>query len=745
MTTELLIFVGYGQDAKEQALAVCELKSALQETLKHLNQVASPRSTYSTIDFFNWESDAAVGIGGQSFAVTPHLERAAIAVFVFKERVGPVTWEELNNCRSRPIERRIPTFALFPNEPPAASRLTDREVARSWADLLDRRNELTEDWTDKESQSVTPLEPYRDKQHLKEILMKRVSDLLPSLIVPNPIKATLDFAGNSASYGNPDGNYLDSIAAFAQCDPKAIEKYRSLLRRDSQLSFPSELADDDFLIQAGYLRSGRPTVAAALLFGRLPSKVIPSALIRCSKYDGDNKATSRDWHNCDGPLLDQILGARDFIADNIRRREMPVGSSMQSTISYEYPMVCIREILANAVCHRNYEDQERLIYVTLFSNRIEIKSPGNWVSSQVPQNTPQRLSSLIRESVQRNMRLAHAISSVGMMEVEGSGIPTAVSDCADCGAPEPSVESRDGYVVVTIYPRDDWELNFDVDTSYPVIPINESVEAPRNSNRIVGDSAALKNVLLKIEQVAPTNSTVLITGESGTGKELVARAIHDSSPRKSNAFVAINCAALSETLIESELFGHEKGAFPGAIKPRIGRFELANGGTVFLDEFGELDPRMQVKLLRVLQEREFERVGGTKTIQTDVRIIAATNRDMEEEVATGGFRQDLWYRLNVVAIWLPPLRHRTEDIPMLVTHFVKFFEEKFSRKIEIPQGTMQVLQNYSWPGNVRELRNVLERAVVLSEGITLSLDSLGTRIVQDPPRESQERKPSNNE
>ena len=237
---------------------------------------------------------------------------------------------------------------------------------------------------------------------------------------------------------------------------------------------------------------------------------------------------------------------------------------------------------------------------------------------------------------------------------------------------------------------------------------------------VVGKSAALRCLLNEMETVAPTESTVLICGETGTGKELVARALHHLSPRCSNAFVKVNCAAIPAGLLESELFGHEKGAFTGAIAHRIGRFELANRGSVFLDEIGDVSLELQPKLLRVLQEREFERLGNSRTLRTDVRLIAATNRDLAAMVMEQKFRSDLFYRLNVFPIRVPPLRERREDIPTLVSHFVLQFARQMNKRLDsITSETMSALCNYRWPGNIRELQNVLERAVILSSGPVL--------------------------
>jgi formate hydrogenlyase transcriptional activator len=244
-------------------------------------------------------------------------------------------------------------------------------------------------------------------------------------------------------------------------------------------------------------------------------------------------------------------------------------------------------------------------------------------------------------------------------------------------------------------------------------PMTDQID--RTFERIIGSSAALESVLAQVEQVAPTNATVLIDGETGTGKELIAHAIHTASQRYGRAFIKLNCAAIPLDLLESELFGHEKGAFTGAIAQKIGRFEMADKGTLFLDEVGDIPPSLQPKLLRVLQEQEFERLGSGRTHKVDVRLVAATNRNLGKMVARGQFRSDLYYRLNVFPIPLPPLRERREDIPALVMHFMKLFSRRMGKQVEsISPETMAAFQWYLWPGNIRELQNLVERAVILS-------------------------------
>jgi len=270
---------------------------------------------------------------------------------------------------------------------------------------------------------------------------------------------------------------------------------------------------------------------------------------------------------------------------------------------------------------------------------------------------------------------------------------------------------------------------------------------PRRFEQLIGKSRTLDVVLDQVERVAPTDSTVLIQGETGTGKELIARAVHNVSSRCGRPFIKLNCAAIPDALLESELFGHERGAFTGAVAQKAGRFEMADKGTLFLDEVGDIPLALQPKLLRVLQEQEFERLGGTRTHQVDVRLVAATNRDLAGMVKRREFRDDLYYRLNVFPIQLPPLRARREDVPLLVAHFVEIYSRRMGRQIEqIPAETMSALSSYQWPGNIRELQNFIERSVILSAGTVLhpplaelrhspELESLGAITLEEAERD----------
>jgi formate hydrogenlyase transcriptional activator len=265
------------------------------------------------------------------------------------------------------------------------------------------------------------------------------------------------------------------------------------------------------------------------------------------------------------------------------------------------------------------------------------------------------------------------------------------------------------------------------------VALREEIDRSSMFEEIVGTSSALRQVLAQVAKVAPTDSTVLISGETGTGKELIARAVHKRSNRSARAFIRVNCGAISPSLIASELFGHEKGAFTGALQRRIGRFEAADGGTIFLDEIGDLSMEVQIALLRVLQEREFERVGSSQPLAVDVRVLAATNCDLKSAVDAGTFRQDLFYRLNVFPIHLPSLRERVDDIPLLIEYFVDRYAQKAGKKFsDITSKTLALFQGYHWPGNIRELQNVIERAVILCDGETFSVDATWLKQESSP-------------
>ena len=265
------------------------------------------------------------------------------------------------------------------------------------------------------------------------------------------------------------------------------------------------------------------------------------------------------------------------------------------------------------------------------------------------------------------------------------------------------------------------------------VALKSQIEDLARFDNVVGHSPQIREVFRQVTQIAPSRATILLTGETGTGKELVATAIHHRSPRAAAPFVRVHCGALADSLLESELFGHERGAFTGAAKTRQGRFEQADGGTILLDEIGEISLATQIKLLRVLQEREFERVGGNETIRVDVRIIAATNRDLKQMVADGTFREDLFYRLNVINLRLPPLRERAADIPLLVAHFLRRFEADDGKKLTMSPAALELLTRYSWPGNVREIENVVQGAVVLADGEMIEPRHLPREINSTPP------------
>jgi formate hydrogenlyase transcriptional activator len=311
------------------------------------------------------------------------------------------------------------------------------------------------------------------------------------------------------------------------------------------------------------------------------------------------------------------------------------------------------------------------------------------------------------------------------LSVNGEEVPHGPRAAAHGATPASSMGPRSTPMNQRTHGHDRWTgwEGFSTFTAAETLSLPEQIDQAAMFEEIVGASPALRSVLSQVIKVAPTDSTVLITGETGTGKELIARAIHKRSQRSSRPFVSVNCAVFPPSLITSELFGHEKGAFTGALQRRLGRFEQAEGGTLFLDEVGELPAETQVALLRVLQEREFERLGGNRPIRADVRVLAATNRNVQEAIANGSFRSDLFYRLNVFPLEVPPLRQRKEDIPMLVAHFIHHCALHTGKAIRsVDKTTMDLLRSYPWPGNIRELQNVIERSVIVCETDTFAVD-----------------------
>jgi two-component system, NtrC family, response regulator AtoC len=333
-----------------------------------------------------------------------------------------------------------------------------------------------------------------------------------------------------------------------------------------------------------------------------------------------------------------------------------------------------------------------------------------------------------------DLRMPHVDGLELLRRIKRAGLRTELILITAHGSIETAVEAmKHGAFDYITKPFDANELRIKVGNAFRTYQHGETEASikPEGLGRynFVGASAASREIWRVLDKVADSPTTILITGESGTGKELVATAIHESSSRRDKPFIKINCAAIPETLLESELFGHEKGAFTGAVTSKPGRFELADGGTLFLDEIGEMPRELQVKLLRCLQERELERVGGLRVIRVDVRLIAATNKDLEAEVASGGFRQDLFYRLNVVPIRIPPLRERIEDVDVLVPYFVARFNKRLGRQIsEVTPPAMAVLRAYRWPGNIRELENVIERSILLAEGDVLDVAELPPHV-----------------
>ena len=459
MSEDLVIFVGFAHDAREEATAIRALQSMLDSKLVNLNKVVQGSPRYQRVRIFNWEYDADLAVGGQDNAITPHLKSASVAVFVFKHRVGAVTWKELDDVRDRQVEDRIPVLTLFPANPPTREQLQDPTVVKLWLDVLQKKNELTSDWSQQHSRSVTPLEPYRDSDHLVSIFLAKLEGILPTLVSVDHKEEPQQVSHHKTPANNEnriERAFLDRPTPIADFDHKAVKEFRSNLRPEALADYPHELTDTEFLQRTGLIDNGNLTVCGALLFARNPTIAVPSAVTRAIVYEGIDKTAVRNRRSYSGPLLSQITQGREFVEASIKKREKPSGVSMKADTLYEYPMICVREVIANALCHREYDNEERMTHVRLFADRLEISSPGPWAGRTLPENEVIPLGDLSGQSIQRNMRLAQIISAVDVVEMEGSGIPTSITECRAIGAAEPIVEYSDGFITLTVFPRTNW-------------------------------------------------------------------------------------------------------------------------------------------------------------------------------------------------------------------------------------------------------------------------------------------------
>jgi hypothetical protein len=403
-----------------------------------------------------------LGIGGQKHAVDPTIEKANIAVFIFKERVGAGTWEELTSLRDREEENKITVIPFFPAEAPDRKKLRKLDFVKKWYELLKKEKELTSGWFESSSKSIT-LKPYKNISHLKKLALELLQELLAPIVSEHNEQPISEPHKPDRIEKSDEIFDFDSKTNIFEYDSRVVKRYRELLKDDVKSSFPDSLSSSEFLREAGYFKDGCLTIAGILLFSKQPSQsaFIPTAIIKCTKYFGNNKTDKRSSKDLTVPFLDQITQARQFVANNIEKRENPSSESMTAAIEYEYPMVAVREIIANAICHRKYDDKKRLTYIRIFSDRIEVSSPGRWAASKdKPLDSSTSLADLMKYgSISRNFRLARAVSDVRMMEMDGRGIPQALDDCQKVNAPVPMVIEQDGFVIVEIYPVSDWDAD----------------------------------------------------------------------------------------------------------------------------------------------------------------------------------------------------------------------------------------------------------------------------------------------
>ena len=528
MDKELKFFIGFSDDAKEEAKYIYELEKYFQKTLRRF--ISFKSSKYHSLRMYLWPYDAELGIGGQKMAIEPFLINSDLAIFVFKERVGAVTWEELCLCR----KQEIPVVAVFPTNFHDPSQLNDLNKVTSWQELLSKKMSLTEDWNSEVSQSITPVSTYDNTEHLVEIIKERIPDLMPKILHSATMSSELKDQINRIATEDKSIK-LEASSSISIYDPVLIQNYKAMLRKEKLDQMPKDIGEQELLVREGLMKKdGTLTYAGLLLFGVNHTTIIPSAIIRLAKYEGKDRTAPRKRHNVELTLINQILEARKFIEKNIESRDLVSEGSSTTKLISEYPMKCIREVIANAICHRDYSDFNRITYVRIFDDRIEITNPGTWGNDDIPNDQTFKLSKFIGQPVERNILLAKAISSVNIMEMEGSGIETSVKDCEESMSPEPTVVQSNGYITVTVFPRASWNWKGMIKNPF-VIPGLKKIEIDSQLNPnytfesyIEGDCNRLARsaavAVSKTPGVTAFNP-LLIYGGVGLGKTHLAQAI----------------------------------------------------------------------------------------------------------------------------------------------------------------------------------------------------------------------------
>lgn len=518
MNDQFTIFIGFSDDAKTEAERVYSLEKHFQKTLKLFDSYET--ASFRHLKMFLWSYDADLGQGGQEKVITPHLAKSHIAIFIFNKKIGTVTWEELEYCRNN----NIPVIAIFPTKHQQPETLDDLQSVKNWCQLLEKKKALIQDWNTKNSTSITPIDTYNDINHLESIVKDRIPDLFPRILNSNTVQAASRGLQSIKSNSFKSGSFnLEDPSTIFEYDPNLVKHYCSMLRNEKKSELPSDIGEQEFLIREGFIINNFLTYNGILLFGKNISQSFPSAYIRLTKYEGIDKSSPRKRWDIHNSIISQIIESRKFIENNIETRDLISNNSISSEKIFEYPMKCLREIIANAVCHRDYQDFERIIYVRIFNNRIEISNPGNWGNNKILDDQVLKLSECIGHPVEKNITLAKSISSVSFMEMEGSGLETAILDCKSIDAPEPTLVQKSGFVTVTIFPRRYWgKTNLKIKSN---IEINPSLTF---DNFIEGDC----NRLARSAGIAVANkpggtsfNPLMIFSETGMGKTHLVHAI----------------------------------------------------------------------------------------------------------------------------------------------------------------------------------------------------------------------------
>jgi two-component system, NtrC family, response regulator AtoC len=716
----LVVFVGHSVDAADEARAVLDLERDLTKTFDNHRRTMAGPCPFSRVKLWEWSESGSTRVGGQAEVVTPILRQARIGVFVFKGKVGEVTQVELDALRTDATSRRH-IIALFPESPPPDLRNPTK--VKDWLRVLEYEETLSRDWTASDGVAVRPAGKYRDAADLQRLARERIEQAIIEELARSPGRAVVAFdtheAGLAACVRDGFLNW-DLISGYAKATIAFSGQLPTQPRARMQLLRAIGVVDNDDTLSR----------SAKVAFCLRPDIEFPQARSLFVRTGLD----ARRFQSTDvlGPASYQVQTLCDLVLDNVANTSH-IGSEALRKDEPEFPPELVRELISNAIAHRDYGASDT-VEVRLDPTWLEICSPGHLKQGL----TWERLLNGDVRSTPVDLQLMLYLRNLLVAEQIGRGFEVIRSYLQEF--PGSIVFDTPLGNIVRIRVRRvkaPQEVIVSVDQAGGPRVVQAGVDTTNGPEPLphlppffVATGDVMQRTIALARRAAQSAIAVLVTGETGTGKELIAEMIHQWSVRANRPFVAINCAGLSEGLFQSEFFGYERGAFTGAVSARGGLIEQAEGGTVFLDEVGEMPLSIQAQLLRTIETRSVRRLGGHRDIAIDVRFVSATNRNLVLDATAGHFRHDLYYRLAGIEISVPPLRERRDEIPSLVKRFADDVCRALDKPmVEFSSPVIDVLQRYKWPGNVRELKNSVERLILLCEGRPVMLDDLPQAVL----------------